>query len=132
MARNTGSYVIIIIILTIGVVICSENVEFQKTIIEIPSTTLYPTSNNSSSSKPKQTLEECVKNCRKKLKRFGFFLRKKMNRETMDCIFDCVLTECSLRFPETGYDSRRNKESCVLELYNKYTGDQSWLKRVEI
>ncbi|MED6173204.1 hypothetical protein PIB30_118306 [Stylosanthes scabra] len=121
MAGNTGSYVIITIILLIGVVICYEDVEFQKTMIEIPPTTLYPTSNNNSySSKPKQTVEECVKNCRKK-KLFGFSFRKKMNKETMDCIYDCVITECSLRFPGLDPDSKRNKESCIIALYNKYT-----------
>ncbi|MED6151388.1 hypothetical protein PIB30_082013 [Stylosanthes scabra] len=134
MARNTGSYVTIIIILIIGVVICYENVEFQKTMIEIPSTTLYPTSDNnssSSSSKPKQTVEECVKNCRKK-KLFGFSFRKKMNKETMDCIYDCVFTECSLRFPGMDPDSNRNKESCVIKLYNKYTADHGWLRELKL
>ncbi|MED6151387.1 hypothetical protein PIB30_082012 [Stylosanthes scabra] len=117
MARNiTGAYVIIIIIiiiLIIGEVICSENVELQKTIIERPWTTLYPTASkkSSSSSKPKQTVEECVKKCRK-LKHY---------EESLNCIFNCVFSECSLRFPNVkDRKSWMEKESCIGTLFAKY------------
>ncbi|MED6128605.1 hypothetical protein PIB30_099489 [Stylosanthes scabra] len=104
MARNTVVYVIIMTILIIGVVICFENIELQKTIIERPSTTLYPTSKKSSSS-----IEECVKTCRKLMK---------THEDTLNCIYICVINECSLRFPNV--KDRIEKETCIGTLLAKY------------
>ncbi|MED6175025.1 hypothetical protein PIB30_074609 [Stylosanthes scabra] len=90
MATYTGAYVTIILIIA-GVAICYDNVEFQKTIIERPWTTLLY-HNASYVTHPLETcLEHCVKD-----NESGIVDRE----DKLECMVRCILITCTRRYPK--------------------------------
>ncbi|MED6127061.1 hypothetical protein PIB30_084499 [Stylosanthes scabra] len=106
MARNSEAYVIIILI--IGIAICSgNNVEFEKSIIEKQpwTTLLYHTAASP------HNVKLCIANCVR--------IYLDISREEMShCISRCIVDECTRRFPKKK-DEHKMLE-CTEELLHNF------------
>ncbi|QHO41498.1 uncharacterized protein DS421_5g146270 [Arachis hypogaea] len=99
MARD--SIVHVIIVLVIGVAICSVNPESQKAISEKHWTTFYHIASGQ--------LEECLRKCK-----IRYETNQKMRKK---CIIECIVAECNSRYSE-----KKDRKLCIRTLYAKYIG----------
>ncbi|MED6221268.1 hypothetical protein PIB30_052766 [Stylosanthes scabra] len=101
MARKSVIHVIIIVLI-IGIVICSAKMEFEKGIIGRPwATTLFYHITSSQ-------IEECIKECEQRLR---------SNPEKMrHCMLECVIVECMGRYRK----DKNKRDACIEQLYAMY------------
>ncbi|MED6221265.1 hypothetical protein PIB30_052763 [Stylosanthes scabra] len=94
--------IVIILIITIGVIICSCNGElFQKTIF---AESLTPSDDT--------TIENAIRECVK-----GIEKNHKHNKYKQELIFDCIYLECLKHYQK---HESKSMSSCIKEFVSKY------------
>ncbi|KAL1367697.1 hypothetical protein AAHE18_02G069400 [Arachis hypogaea] len=96
MARKNMAHINIMLI--IGIVICSANEEFQKTIVEEHYTTFYRIASNK--------MGECIKDCE--------IRHEKDQEKKKNCILECIKVECMRRYP----NDKNKRIACIDEIYS--------------